>query len=313
MARRIHVYCGRESNKLASDVCHALRIPRGKSKIKEFADLEPWFKISDIDQIGPDDIVAVINSGANPVIKSNFDLWGLLWPIKQRKPHRLIAVSPFYGFRRQERDVSGGEAVMSELMAQFMAAAGATDIVVCDIHHLKILEDFKTAGLNPYNLDPDPLFLDQFRGRKLTNWKVLRPDKGSEERATNFATALGLGLVKVDKYHPEHEQTLINGMNGDVRGCHILFRDDELATGGTVMGNADVAEQQGAIDMTIVAPHGVLSGNAVHKIADRPFIQAVYITDSIYLPWEKRDDDKIHVLSLAPMIANTLLNIAEED
>jgi len=307
------VYCGRESNKLASDVCRTLRIPRGKSKIKEFADLEPWFKIGDINEIDEDAIVAVINSGANPVIKSNFDLWGLLYPINQRKPHRLVVVSPFYGFRRQERDVSGGEAVMSELMARFMVAAGATDIVVCDIHHLKILEDCTKAGLKPYNLDPDPLFLDQLRGRILTKWKVIRPDKGSEERATRFSTALNLPLVKVDKFHPDHEQTRINEMNGDVRDCNLLFRDDELATGGTVMATADAAEQQGAVGMTIMAAHGVLSGNAVHKIADRDFIQAVYITDSIYLPWEKRDEEKIHVLSLAPMIANTLLNIAEED
>lgn len=295
------------------DVCRALNILRGKAFIKEFADTEPWFKVRDWENIAEGDIVAVVNATANPAIQSYFDLWGLLWPIRQRKPSRLIAVMPFMGFRRQERDESGGEAVMTELMAHFLAAAGATDVVLCDIHNAKILTDFEGAGVRPYHLDPDPLFVDRLRGRTLTNWKVIRPDKGSEERATRLASLLDLPLVKVEKFHPEHERTEVNGMDGEVRDCHLIYRDDEIATGGTLMATADVAESRGALDMTIMCTHGVLSGNAIHKISDRAFIRKVYITDSIYLPWEKRDEDKIQVLSLGPMIANTLLNIGEEN
>ena len=312
MARRIHIYTGRESNKLTADVCRTLNMARGKAYIKEFADAEPWFKIRDFDQVSEGDVVAVVNATANPAIKSYFDLWGLLWPLKQRKPSRLIAVMPFMGFRRQERDESGGEAVMDELMARFIAAAGATDVVLCDIHNEKILDDFKKVGANPYHLDPDPLFIDRLRGRTLTNWKVVRPDKGSEARASRLAAALNLPLVKVEKFHPEHDKTEVNGIDGDVKGCHLIYRDDEIATAGTLMATADSAEARGAIDMTIMCTHGVLSGNAIHKIADRSFIRTVFITDSIYLPWEKRDDEKIHVLSLAPMIGNTILNIFDE-
>ncbi|MEK7640138.1 MAG: ribose-phosphate diphosphokinase [Patescibacteria group bacterium] len=312
MPRRIHVYTGRESNELANKIARTLNIERGKANIKEFADFEPFFRIKDIEQVGEDDIVVVVNATACPALKSYFDLWGILAPLKKRNPKRLIAVMPFMGFRRQERDSSGGEAIMTELMAKFIAAAGATDVILCDIHHLHILEDFEAAGVKPYHIDPDPLFVDILRGRHLTNWKVVRPDKGSDARATKLATALNLPMVKVEKYHPDHEVTQVKCVDGDFKGCHLLFRDDEIATAGTLMATADDAEAHGALDMTIMCTHGVLSANAVHKIDDRAFIQSVYITDSIYQPWEKRIPNKIKVLSLQAMIANTILNISEE-
>jgi ribose-phosphate pyrophosphokinase len=260
----------------------------------------------------PDDIAVVINSTACPATKSYFDLWGLVRPLSKRKPRRLIAVMPFMGFRRQERDQSGGEAVMSELMADFLACAGATDVVLVDIHHPDTIKHFENAGMKVYHIDPDPLFIDVLRGRRLANWVFLQPDSGRHESCERMAKELQMTLAKTAKLHPEHEETTIENFEGDVKGKHVLCKDDEIATAGTLTVNADLLERLGALDLTQMATHGVLSANAVHRIEDRPFIKKVYITDSIYLPWEKRDDSKIQVLSLAPMIANTILNICEE-
>ncbi len=307
------VFCGRESHKLAQDVCRHLSIQRGQNRIKEFADLEPWYRILNHEKIGPENVAVVINSTASPATKSYFDLWGLTRPLSKRKPKRLIAVMPFMGFRRQERDQSGGEAVMSELMADFMACAGATDVILVDIHHPDTIKHFESAGLRVYHINPDPLFMDVLRGRQLKNWVFLQPDRGRHDSCERMAAELKLTLVRAAKVHPEHEKTTIESLEGDVKDKHVLGKDDEVATASTLTENADLLERLGALDMTYMATHGVLSANAVHRIEDRPFITKVYITDSIYLPWEKRDDSKIQVLSLAPMIANTILDICEED
>lgn len=313
MKRLPHIYCGRESHKLTQDVCRNIGTKRGNLRIKEFADLEPWYRIPDYASISPEDVAVVINSTASPATKSYFDLWGLVRPISKRKPRRVIAVMPFMGFRRQERDQSGGEAVMSELMADFLACAGATDVVVVDIHHPDILKHFENAGLRVHHINPDPLFMDILRGRKLTNWCFLQPDNGRRESCECMASELGLRLVRAGKSHPEHEKTTIESLEGEVKGNHVLGKDDEVATASTLTENADKLERMGALDLTYMATHGVLSANAVHRIEDRPFIRKVYITDSIYQTWEKRDEAKIQVLSLAPMIANTIIDICEEE
>lgn len=302
------IYVGRASSKLGALVAKELGIVVGDLDMMEFPDGEPWYCISD----EPSRDIFFIQSTSQYAPKSYFDLFGMLEAASNFSAGRRIVFMPLMGFRRQERQKEKGEAVMARLMARLIATAGATDVVLCDAHSPKLLEFFKECGVRVHEIDANPLFWQVFDGVDLTDYAVLTPDLGREDVASRFARHLGVPLVQVRKTRFDGETTRSNGIiKGDVDKKHIILRDDEVSTLSTVDQTVDIVMQAGALDVTVMATHGVLVGGSVQKLKRRRhIIKEVYTTDSVYLQNEKRIDS-IRVLSLAPIIARIITNMAK--
>ena len=78
-------------------------------------------------------------------------------------------------------------------------------------------------------------------------------------------------------------------------------------TAGTIVGAVNTAKAAGAKKVYVCATHGVLSGEAIKKLASAPITQLA-ITDSIPLPPEKQLPC-IKVVSIATLIANAIHRI----
>ncbi|HOR47079.1 MAG TPA: hypothetical protein PK717_05130, partial [Caldisericia bacterium] len=89
----------------------------------------------------------------------------------------------------------------------------------------------------------------------------------------------------------------------------VIFVDDIVQTGGTMVTAAYEAHKNGAKRIFACATHGLLGGNAVEKINQSPIIELV-ITNTIAIPQEKRAG-KIKVLSVAPLIAEAIIRIRD--
>ena len=305
------IYCTPRSKRLADGICRELRVSLGDLDKEHFADLEPWVRIVDHERIQKNDTVFVVGSTEPPVTETYFDLFAAGWAIKKRKPRRLVAVMPFMGFRRQERDKEGGEAIMAELVPHLIHAAGFTDVILCDIHHLVILKFFRKAGVKPYHIGANPIFASALAGRDLANYVVVTPDRGRHETAKELARMLRLPLVCVRKGRPGHDVSKVKYVHGDLRKKHVLLRDDEISTAGTTANTAKEARLRGALSTTPMPTHGVLSGGAIQRLKREPGIREVILTDTVYVPWDKRID-KIRTISVAPIVASVMRAICAE-
>ncbi len=87
----------------------------------------------------------------------------------------------------------------------------------------------------------------------------------------------------------------------------ILIVDDEIDTGGTIMGAANIALERGAKSVIAACVHPILSGTAVSRICDSNISELV-VTDTIPVPPEKRHE-KMTVLSIAPLLGEAMLRI----
>jgi ribose-phosphate pyrophosphokinase len=304
------VFCGRASVKVAKEVCRLLDQPLEDMYMQEFADAEPWYQITDPSVIEGAPCV-VIQSTGEYAPKMYFDLLAILHTVKRFKPSRLIAVMPFMGFRRQERDRDGGEAVMAQLVAELIAAAGATDVILCDPHSPKNIEYFEAEGVKVHVIDANMLFISALQGVDLTNYRVFSPDKGRAVTAEALAKALGVPMISLNKRRPEHDVAESDGIQDDLRGIISIIREDEISTAGTIDITKREMEKVGAENIIVMATHGVLAGGALQKLKRAKVISRIYITDSIYQPWEKRND-KIVQLPLAPLIHQKLSEILAE-
>jgi len=86
----------------------------------------------------------------------------------------------------------------------------------------------------------------------------------------------------------------------------VMF-DDEILTGGSLLELIRALKENGANEIYAGITHGILSENAVQRIADSELNELV-ITNTVPLPPEKRND-KITVLSVAELFAEAIKRI----
>ena len=88
--------------------------------------------------------------------------------------------------------------------------------------------------------------------------------------------------------------------------------DDIVDTAGTLCKAAQALKDDGAKHVVAYCTHPVLSGGAVERIQDSA-MDALVVTDTIPLSKEAQECKKIRVLSVAGLLAETILRISNED
>jgi ribose-phosphate pyrophosphokinase len=99
---------------------------------------------------------------------------------------------------------------------------------------------------------------------------------------------------------------------GEVDGRTCVIMDDMVDTAGTLCKAAQVLKQEGATKVVAYCTHAVLSGGAVARIAESDMDELV-VTDTIPLREDARACQKIRQLSVAGLLAETILRIFSED
>ncbi|MCB1614432.1 MAG: ribose-phosphate diphosphokinase, partial [Pseudomonadales bacterium] len=99
---------------------------------------------------------------------------------------------------------------------------------------------------------------------------------------------------------------------GEVNGRTCLLVDDMVDTAGTLCKAADALCEHGAKKVIAYCTHPVLSGKALDNITNSA-LGSLVVTDSIPLSEEARNCPKIRQLSLAPMLAEAMRRVSNEE
>lgn len=297
------LFAGPASRTFARRVAKELGLTLSNIEVVKFSDAETHAIVRE-DVAGRD--VFVIQSGSSPANESLMDLLIMVWALKSMKPKHITAVLPFFPYRRQEKILTGGEALTFSLVSALLKSAGVERILVIDLHKHRSTRFFKEVNMAYKELRAFDVMCDYFRRKKLENFVVLAPDKGSIPESERYANALGVPLVRVYKHRSmsKRDQVTIDRIEGTVQGKNILIIDDEINTAGTLMGVVDLLKQHKARNIYFACTHAVLSGPAIERLA-KSRIRQVVITDTIHLAPEKRLK-KMTILSVAPLFARTI-------
>ena len=99
---------------------------------------------------------------------------------------------------------------------------------------------------------------------------------------------------------------------GEVEGRDCIIVDDMIDTGGTLCKASDALKARGAKRVFAYATHPVLSGPAAKNIAESS-LDEIIVTDSIPLTDEVKKIGKVRALTLAPMLAEAIRRISNEE
>jgi len=302
--RKLKIFSGNANLRLAEEIAEYLGVSVGESKVTRFSDGEIHVEIDESVR-GAD--VFVVQPTCEPVNENIMELLIVIDALKRASARRITAVIPYYGYARQDRKVRPRAPVTAKLLANLITASGAMRVITMDLHAGQIQGFF---DIPVDHLPGVPILAEYFLSKKLDNMIVVSPDVGGVARSRELAGRLDTSLAIIDKRREKPNQAEIMNVIGDVSGKTVIMIDDIIDTGGTITQGADVLMARGAKEVYACCTHPVLSGPAIERL-QKSAIKEVVVTNTIPLPEEKAVD-KIHVLSVAPLIGEAIIRIHED-
>ncbi len=302
---KVLVFSGRANPELAEDICKYMNVPLGRSNIRDFADQEIYVKIDENVRGGD---VFVIQSTSNPGNTNLMEMLIMIDALKRSSAKRITAVLPYYGYARQDRKNEPRVPITSRLVADLLETAGTDRVLTVDLHAGQIQGFF--------NIPVDHLFamnvlVKYIKELKLENLIVISPDAGGVERARAFAKRLGVSLAIIDKRRELPNEAKAMNIIGDVKGKVAFIVDDMIDTAGTLMEATNALLEDGAKEVHACCSHPVLSGPAADRITKSP-IKSIVATNTIPLHDELKNNPKVKILSVAPLLGEAILRIHRE-
>ena len=306
--KNIKIFAANASKCVAKGIADKLGLPVGNSVVKTFSDGEISVSINESVR-GSD--VFLVQSTNQPVNDNLMEMLIMIDAFKRASAGRITAVIPYFGYARQDRKAKARDPISAKLVADLIAAAGADRILTMDLHAPQIQGFF---NIPVDHLLGVPILAPYFQkminnGQEIT---VVSPDLGSVTRARNFAAKINEPLAIVDKRRQQANECEVMNIIGNVEGKRVVLIDDMIDTAGTLCNAAKaLVEVGGATEVYACATHGVLSGPAIERIEASP-IKKVVLLDTIECPEERRSD-KITYLPVAPIFANAIERIYEDE
>ena len=99
---------------------------------------------------------------------------------------------------------------------------------------------------------------------------------------------------------------------GEVKDRDVLIADDIVDTAGTLVEATAALLCSGARRVFAGAAHAVLSGPAMQRLGSSS-LQQLAVTDTIPLGAKAGKEDRVHVLSVAPLLGEAIRRIHSDD
>ena len=293
---------GSASTDLAAKVAKELGQKPGKIEGKRFPDGERYVRIHE-DAKGQD--VAVIQSLYRTPDEYIFEYLLIADTLRDMGANKIIGVTPYLAYARQDSRFYPGEALSSAAVAKLFESAGTSSVLTIDCHLHRLGDVSKVFKIPARNLSAMPTLGKYARDvLKPKNPIVVGPDEEADQWAGIVAKELNAEHITFTKKRIRKEgetESELEMSIGDVelKNRDVVFADDIISTGGTIVQAARAAKKMGARRMFVLCTHPVLADAALKKVKAAGVVKVVG-TDTIPSP--------VSAVSVAPVIAQALKN-----
>jgi ribose-phosphate pyrophosphokinase len=215
-------------------------------------------------------------------------------------------VAPFQGYSRQDKTDHLRSSIGSKALAVTLQAVGLSRLITIDLHASSIQGFYEIPVIH---LNGTKIFIDPIRNMNLDNLCIVAPDQGAVKRASEFCKAFPeatFAMINKKRIKPNeiHSMELV----GEVTGKNVLIVDDLADTLGTMKKAAELLKEKGALSVTGLATHPVLSGKSMDNLASSQMINFL-VSDSINKL--EMESPKLTFISCAKLLAKSISAISE--
>lgn len=220
---------------------------------------------------------------------------------------RITVVAPYFPYVRSDKKDEPRVSITARLMGQLLREAGADRILTVNLHALQIM-GFMTMPCD--QLDANPLIAEYFkRNYDVRKIGVLATDAGGVKIGTVYAELLNVPLAVCDKRRwADNEDPEIRVVIGieEIRGREVAIFDDEILTGGTMTRAIFALKEKFGLPVSYVScVHPVVAEEAAERILETG-VKRIVTTDTLPAAYA---NDRMHVVSVAPLLAAAIRNI----
>ncbi len=302
MTGEITVFSGSAHHEFAEDMCSILGVELAQTRTTRFSNdcLQVQLRANCRQRD-----VYIVQPLVPPVQENLMELLLMMDAARGASAAHITAVIPHFAYARSDKKDAPRISIGARLVADMLAAAGATRVLTMALHAPQV------HGFFSVPVDHLSAVLElaaHFRRQDLRNTVVVSPDLGNAKVATEFARILGLPVAAGSKQRESDDRVVIDRIVGDVRGKDVIVLDDEIATGGSIVELLRVLRQEGADRISIACTHGLFTGPAIERLKQEPDIVEIVTTNTVPLPPEKQLPN-IVVRSVAPLFAEAVHRI----
>jgi ribose-phosphate pyrophosphokinase len=257
----LSVISGKSSENLAKELSKKIKANFVKSEIRVFPDGES--KITLIGKLSKKKSI-VVQSIYPPVDTNLVQALSLITKAKENSSE-VIAVIPYMGYARQDREFLPGEIVTMNVLGKLFKSAGASKIIIVDIHSLIGLKYFT---IKTKNVTAIPDLAEYFKKLSLKNPLVVSPDQGGKERAKEFAKELNSDYIALEKTRDRKtgKVKIKTGNLAEVQNRDLILVDDMISTGGSIIKATQFLKKQKCKRIFVACTHALLMNDAENKI-----------------------------------------------
>ena len=297
---------GNSNRPLAEAIAAALGTQLTRASIRRFSDSEIFVEI--LENVRGEDVF-LIQSTSTPANDTLMELLVCLDALKRASARRVTAVVPYFGYARQDRKSAPRTPISAKLVANLIEASGANRVLTLDLHAGQIQGFFDIPVDNLYAA---PVMVDDIRNNYNNEpLMFVSPDVGGVLRARAMARRFDADLSIVDKRRERAGQSEVMNIIGDVKERSCIIVDDIVDSAGTLCNAAAALRDAGAKAVHAYVSHAVLSGDAAARVSSSA-LESLVVTDSIQTTEAVQCADNIRVLSIAQLMAESILRISSE-
>ncbi|HSG83567.1 MAG: ribose-phosphate diphosphokinase [Nitrosopumilus sp.] len=258
---KLSVIAGKSSEDVARKLSRKIKANFVKSQVRVFADGESKITLSG--KISKKKSI-VVQSIYPPVDTNLIQALSLISKAKETSSE-VIAVIPYMGYARQDREFLPGEIVTMKVLGKLFKGAGASKIIAVDIHSMI---GFKHFTIKTKNVSAIPELVRYFKKLSLKDPLVVSPDQGGKERAKEFAKELGSEFIALEKKRDRKTgKVQIKTKNLDeVVNRDLILVDDMISTGGSIVKATQFLKKQKCEKVYVACTHALLMNDAEKRI-----------------------------------------------
>ncbi|MYD43880.1 MAG: ribose-phosphate pyrophosphokinase [Gammaproteobacteria bacterium] len=303
------MFSGTSVPQLASRIAQEGNFIMGCAEIARFSDGEVSVTITD-NVRGMD--IFLIQSTCAPTNDHLMEFMIMVDALKRASVQRITAVMPYLGYSRQDRRAPMARVPISaKVVAEMLCLAGIDRLITVDLHAEQIQGFYDVPVDNVYG--SSVLIghaISEDYGQRVV---VVSPDIGGVVRARAVAKRLGnVDIAIIDKRRERANESEVLNIIGEVDDRVCIIVDDLVDTAGTLCNAASALKERGAGKVVSYITHPVLSGSAIERIENSE-LDSLVVTDTIPLCAAAQKCAKIHQLSMAATLAETIRRVCERE
>ena len=261
MLSNISVIAGNSSEELGRKLSRKIKANLVKTEIRVFPDGESKITIKG----NLSKKKTIVLQSIFPPVDTNL-LHGLSLILKAKETSsEVIAVIPYMGYARQDREFLPGEIVTMKVLGKLFKGAGTSKIITVDIHSTLGLKQFSVKSKNVTAI---PELVKYFKKLSLKNPLTVSPDQGGKDRAREFAKHFNSDYIALEKKRDRKtgKVEIKNKNINEVKNRDLILVDDMISTGGSIVKATQFLKKQKCKRVFVACTHGLLINDAEKKI-----------------------------------------------